>query len=186
MQTALLIMISLALLITLGFLVVILKRFKDLQKPKDGEQNLFLLLQNQLQELTRNMDQKMADTHKTIQSQFGQSVKIITDVTEKLTKLDETNRQVVNFADQLQSLQDILKNPKQRGILGEYYLETLLKNIMPPGGYQMQYEFKDGTIVDAVVFVKDKIIPIDSKFSLENYNRILEAREESERQKLEG
>lgn len=166
-------------------LIVLYKKLHTLGQPKEGEQNLFLMLQNQLQDLTRNMDQKMADTHKTIQSQFGQSVKIITDVTEKLTKLDETNRQVVNFADQLQSLQDILKNPKQRGILGEYYLETLLKNIMPPGGYQMQYPFPDGTIVDAVVFVKDKIIPIDSKFSLENYNRLVDERNETERERLE-
>ncbi|OHA59267.1 MAG: hypothetical protein A2370_01815, partial [Candidatus Vogelbacteria bacterium RIFOXYB1_FULL_42_16] len=111
--------------------------------------------------------------------------KIIRDVTERLTKLDETNRQVVGFADQLQSLQDILKNPKQRGILGEYYLETLLKNVLPPGSFQMQYPFADGTIVDAVVFVKDKIIPIDSKFSLENYNRLAEEQNPAERERLE-
>jgi len=85
----------------------------------------------------------------------------------------------------LENLQDILKNPKQRGILGEYYLEAVLKNVLPPGVFQMQYEFKDGDIVDAVIFVKDKIIPIDSKFSLENYNRILEAKEDGERQKYE-
>jgi DNA recombination protein RmuC len=92
---------------------------------------------------------------------------------------------VVGFTDQLQSLQDILKNPKQRGILGEYYLETLLKNIMPPGSYQMQYPFPDGTIVDAAVFVKDKVIPIDSKFSLENYNRISETSDKIEKERLE-
>ena len=92
-------------------------------------------------------------------------MKIVTDVTERLTKLDETNRQVMNFTDQLKDLQDILKNPKQQGILGEYYLETLLKNILPPTGFQMQYKFADGEIVDAAVFVKDKIIPVDSKFS---------------------
>jgi DNA recombination protein RmuC len=102
-----------------------------------------------------------------------------------LTKLDETNRQVVSFADQLQSLQDILKNPKQRGILGEYYLETLLKNVLPPGQYQMQYGFKNGEIVDAVVFVKDKIIPVDSKFSLENYNRMSETTDPAEKERLE-
>ncbi|MBI1888837.1 MAG: DNA recombination protein RmuC, partial [Candidatus Spechtbacteria bacterium] len=83
------------------------------------------------------------------------------------------------------NLQDILKNPKQRGVLGEYYLETLLTNVMPPGSYQMQYGFKDGTIVDAAVFVKDKIIPIDSKFSLENYNRITETNSQTERERLE-
>jgi len=85
----------------------------------------------------------------------------------------------------LQSLENILKNPKQRGILGEYYLETVLKNVLPPGSYQMQYEFPDKTIVDAVVFVKDKIIPIDSKFSLENYNKMVEERDATEKKRLE-
>ncbi len=92
---------------------------------------------------------------------------------------------MVSFADQLQSLQDILKNPKQRGVLGEYYLETLLKNVLPPGSYQMQYAFPDGNIVDAVVFVKDKIIPVDSKFSLENYNRLVEEKDPLEKERLE-
>ena len=106
-------------------------------------------------------------------------------MTERLTRLDETNKQVISFADQLQSLENILKNPKQRGILGEYYLETVLKNVLPPGSYQMQYEFPDKTIVDAVVFVKDKIIPIDSKFSLENYNKMVEERDATEKKRLE-
>jgi DNA recombination protein RmuC len=97
---------------------------------------------------------------------------------------------VVSFADQLQSLQDILKNPKQRGILGEYYLETLLKNVLPPGSYEMQYKLgtdEDGKelIPDAVVFVKEKIIPIDSKFSLENYNKIIEQKDPIEKERLE-
>jgi len=120
-----------------------------------------------------------------MQAQFDSSSKLITNVTEKLTKLDETNKQVLGFSEQLQSLENILKNPKQRGILGEYFLETLLKNVMPPSSYQMQYKFKDGEIVDAVVFIKDKIIPIDSKFSLENYNKILETNDPKEREVLE-
>ena len=150
-----------------------------------AEGQSLLMLQNQLNEITRTLDAKLGESNKILQSQFGESARIIRDVTEKLVKLDETNRQVVNFADQLQSLQDILKNPKQRGVLGEYYLETLLKNVLPPGSYQMQYEFKDGTIVDAVVFVRDKKIPVDSKFSLENYNRLVEERDAVERERLE-
>ena len=104
---------------------------------------------------------------------------------EKLARLEETNKQVLNFSDQLKSLQDILKNPKQRGVLGEYYLETLLKNVLPPSNYKMQYAFANGEIVDAVVFVKEKIIPVDSKFSLENYNRLAEAKDLSEKERLE-
>ncbi len=153
-------------------------------------------LGEQSKELRQDMDNKLSETHKATQEQFGQatkiiqgitgqSAKLISDVTEKLTKLDETNKQVVNFSSQLQSLQDILKNPKQRGILGEYYLETLLKNALPPGSYEMQYKFKNGDIVDAVVFIKNKIVPIDSKFSLENYNRLVEEKNESEKSRLE-
>ncbi len=152
------------------------------------ETDSLILIQNQLSTLARTMDEKLGESNKEMQEavrhQFGQSQNLIRDITEKLTRLDETNKQVVSFADQLQSLQDILKNPKQRGILGEYYLETLLKNVMPPGSYQMQYAFADGEIVDAAVFVKDKIIPVDSKFSLENYNRIVEERNPAERERL--
>jgi DNA recombination protein RmuC len=132
------------------------------------------------------LDSKLSESNKAMQTQFGQSAKIIQNVTEKLTRLDETNKQVVSFADQLKSLQDVLKNPKQRGVLGEYYLETVLKNVLPPGSYQMQYPFKDGTIVDAVVFVDKRVIPIDSKFSLENYNRILESSDTAERKRYES
>ena len=147
------------------------------------------MLMTQINELARTVDSKLSESQKevneTIRHQTSQSQNTIRDITERLTRLDETNKQVMSFTDQLQSLQDILKNPKQRGILGEYYLETLLKNVMPPGSYQMQYTFPNGDIVDAVVFVKDKIIPIDSKFSLENYNRISETRDPSEKERYE-
>jgi DNA recombination protein RmuC len=157
----------------------------------------FLLIQNQIQNVVKTLDSKLGEHNKTITEQnktvqqhvamqFSQSAKIIRDVTERLTKLDETNRQVVNFSDQLRKLQDVLQNPKQRGVLGEYYLETVLKNVLPPNRFQMQYKFPDGVIVDAVIFLdQGKILPIDSKFSLENYNRLLEAHDPQETERLE-
>lgn len=154
-------------------------------RKKEGDGNGLLMLQNQMNDLARKLDHGLGQSAEIMQKQFGESAKIIREVTERLTRLDETNRQVVSFADQLRNLQDILQNPKQRGILGEYYLETVLKNVLPPGSYQMQYPFKDGNIVDAVIFVKEKIIPVDSKFSLENYNRILETRDQAERERFE-
>jgi DNA recombination protein RmuC len=160
----------------------------ELENKAQNDTGLQLILQ-QLNELSRTVDGKLGESHKQMNESLkfhsSESNKIIRDVTEKLTRLDETNKQVISFADQLQSLQDILKNPKQRGILGEYYLETVLKNVLPPGSYQMQYAFPDGNIVDAVVFVKDKIIPIDSKFSLENYNRMVEERNPGDKKRLE-
>jgi DNA recombination protein RmuC len=151
-----------------------------------AEDKSILMMQEQLKEIRSTLDAKLGESTKTMQAQFSESAKIIRDVTERLVKLDETNKQVVNFADQLQNLQDILKNPKQRGVLGEYYLEAVLKNVLPPDRYKMQYKFPDGEIVDAVIFLeKDKILPIDSKFSLENYNRILQSRDPAERERLE-
>jgi DNA recombination protein RmuC len=167
-------------------IIVLLLRSK--QDGKTDDTGLKLILQ-QINELNRTVDQKIGEStrhmNESVRTQLGESASLIREVTKGLTKLDETNRQVVSFADQLQNLQDILKNPKQRGILGEYYLETLLKNVLAPSQYQMQYAFANGEIVDAAVFVKDKIIPVDSKFSLENYNRMLETNDPTEKERLE-
>ena len=175
--------------IIFGGLLVYFLLEKIIKKNNPEDNTGLQLILTQLNELGRVVDTKIGESHKqvreSLQFHSTESNKIIRDVTEKLTKLDETNKQVVSFADQLQSLENILRNPKQRGILGEYYLETVLKNVLPPGSYQMQYPFPDGTIVDAVVFVKDKIIPIDSKFSLENYNRMIEEQEATEKKRLE-
>jgi DNA recombination protein RmuC len=159
---------------------------KSQEAKKEGEKTGLSLIQNQMNEMARRLDFQLGKSNEAIQRQFIESAKNLREVTERLVKLDETNKQVVNFADQLKNLQDILKNPKQRGVFGEYYLETLLKNAFQPKQYQMQYKFKDGEIVDAVIFFGDKIIPIDSKFSLENYNRIIEETDPSRKEDLEN
>jgi DNA recombination protein RmuC len=161
---------------------VFLLRKKE-EKPNDS---FLMLQQQQWNNLSQILDNRLAESNKTVQFHSSQSTQIIKDVTEKLTRLEETNKQVVSFADQLQQMQDILKNPKQRGVLGEFFLETVLKNVLPPNSYEMQYSFKDGSIVDAAIFVDKRIIPVDSKFSLENYNRMVEAREQNEKKKYES
>jgi DNA recombination protein RmuC len=189
--------IILIIILALVFIALLVLIWLNVSKKepveKKDEIGLNLILQ-QINELNRTVDTKMSESarhmNESMRSQFSESSKLIKDVTEGLTKLDETNRQVVGFTDQLQSLQDILKNPKQRGILGEYYLETLLKNVLPPGSFEMQYKLgkdEEGNdlIPDAVVFVKEKIIPVDSKFSLENYNKIIEQKDPIEKEKLE-
>jgi DNA recombination protein RmuC len=164
-----------------AFIYLTLKK----SQQKEPDSTAIVMLQNQVSDLTKALDSKLGESAKASQHQFAEVFKIVRDVTEGLVRLDETNKQVVNFTDQLKNLQDILKNPKQRGVLGEYYLDTVLKNILPPGQYQLQYKFEDGEIVDAVIFLKDKILSIDSKFSLENYNRIIKEPEGPERERLE-
>ncbi len=177
--------ILIAIIIILGAAIVGLFYFLSRRQTGKGNDPSFLMLQNQLNEIRQALDLKLGDSTKMVHQQSIESGRILRDLVERLVKLEETNKQVVGFADQLQSLQDILKNPKQRGVLGEYYLETALKNVLPPKSYQMQYQFKNSEIVDAVIFIGDKIIPIDSKFSLENYNRLVQERDEKARADIE-
>src|SRR3989344_2619597 len=173
------------ILIIAGLVVAVFFFWRSGQKQQGaGGQEIFMI-QGQIAELRQAVDDKLGTSATMFQQQYSESAKLIQAVTQELTRVSEGQKQVMNITEQLKSLQDILKNPKQRGVLGEYYLESLLKNVMPPASYQMQYAFPNGTIVEAVVFVKDKIIPIDSKFSLENYNRIAEARDQTERDRLQ-
>jgi DNA recombination protein RmuC len=181
------IMLLLLILVLLGLVAGIflyLKSKFEMQKPQDNNQAL-LMLQNQLNELSRVMDNKLSESVRAAHSSESARNELIRNVSEHLTRLQESNKQVLTFTDQLRNLQDILKNPKQRGILGEYFLETLLKNAFQPKQYEMQYKFGDGEIVDAIIRLGDKIIPIDSKFSLENYNRIIDTSDPTEREALE-
>lgn len=186
METTLIVLVILAVIANVILAVVLLRR-KD---PEDdvGGNGLKLVLQ-QVNELARTMDLKLGENTKemsgAIHRQFSESQKLIRDITHEITQVKEIGKQSLSVQDQLRDLQDILKNPKHRGILGEYYLETLLKNVLAPGQYQMQYAFKNGEVVDAAVFVKDKVIPIDSKFSLENYNKLSEEKNDDSRARLE-
>ncbi len=138
---------------------------------------MFKMLSDEMKDIRRTLDERMHQSNENLKYQSSESQKLIREITREITEVKETGKQVMNFTDQLQQLQNMLKNPKGRGILGEYYLETVLKNVLPPRSYQMQYTFPNGDIVDAAVFVKERIIPIDSKFSLENYNRMVETQD---------
>ncbi len=184
------------------FLWFIYSQIKKGREEQNGGQDekSFLLLQNQMQELNKTLDFKMGESSKlmtdSVKTQFeksqklmsdiaGNSQKIIKDVTEKMTEIKETNKQVFGMTEQLQNLEKVLKNQKQRGTLGEAGLDLILSNILPPTAYQMQYSFKDGDIVDAVIHTKDGIIPVDAKFSLDNYNRIINEEDEDKKLILE-
>lgn len=176
-------------------------------KQKWGDGKDVNLLQKHIFELTKMMESKISETNKNLDYRLSESNKMIVDnlqktfatnskisedsnkriedITKKLWELDETNKQIKDIGNQLEWLENILKNPKQRGILWEYFLETVLKNILPPENYKFQYGFKNGEIVDAVIFIKKNIIPIDSKFSLENYNKFIGAKTDTEKEKYQ-
>lgn len=172
-----------------GVLYSVTRRMQD-QKPDSGVD----LIKADVTELNRTianlqtvlgdkLERNATNMQTSMQKQLGESMKLVGDVSQRLTKLDETNRRVVDVADELKTLQNVLQNPKQRGVFGEYYLESVLSNILPSKNFKMQYGFKDGVIADAVVFLdKGQMLAVDSKFSLENYNRMVQSANKAERE----
>jgi len=177
-------------IIILGVLCVALLAFVTWQNFKPAKvTDAHLLLKADMTQLTESIGQlkdglqkqltsQLGASNKQMAAQYAESAKIIRDVTQRLTELDKTNKNVGDIASELKTLQNVLQNPKQRGVVGEYYLEQILKNMLPPGSFQLQYRLDEGTTVDAVVILDKMLLPIDSKFSLENYNRLVEAKAE--------
>lgn len=183
------------------FLFFILKQVKKNSESKKDDQS-FLMLQAQLEELKKGnekiaesnfalqssneklksdlgekisekLSQNQRDMNDSVKHQFMESQKLIKNITDELGEVKKTSGEVAGFAEGLKNLQDILQNSKQRGALGEYFLESTIKNILPVDSYEFQYSFKSGEIVDAVIKLPEGIVPVDSKFSLENYNNFI-------------
>src|SRR4051812_6998743 len=191
------VLLVILLIVVLGMgaaLFAISQRLRDM-KPQDNSSGVEMI-KSDVTELNRTiaalqttlgdkLERNATNMQSSMQRQLTESGKLVSDVTQRLAKLDETNRRVVDVADELKTLQNVLQNPKQRGVFGEFYLQSVLDNLMAPGQYEMQYKFSDGEIVDAVIFLeKGQVLPIDSKFSLENYNRMIEASDKAERDRL--
>ena len=141
-------------------------------------------------QITDRLDKNQALMLNSIEKQFSASSRIINEVTRSLTELKETNKQVVSITDELKTLQNVLQNPKQRGVLGEYYLQSVLENVLPPDRFKLQHKIGQGDdgrdlICDAVILLdKGVMLPVDSKFSLENYNRLIEEKNPARRETL--
>jgi len=163
--------------------------YKSKKEGSEQSNTTLIILQNQINEITKMLDARLHESRKEmreqVQFQFGESQKLIKDITKQLTEVREGNKQVFGIAEQLQNLEKVLKNQKQRGNLGEAGLALILGNILPSTAYKMQYEFKNGDKVDAAIITPDGIIPVDAKYSLDNYNRIINEKDESRKLELE-
>jgi len=200
-QTILIVLFSIIGILAGGFVTWLVFGRKEKTNEKGND---MVMMQQQLNHLTEIFDNKLAgfqkqfgesnkDIQNAVREQFGESQKLIQSinkqmteqllgVTKGVTEVTESTKQIFNVADQLSNLEKVLKHQKQRGNLGEASLELSLSNILPPEAYQMQYLFPDGDQVDAVVKTKEGLIPVDAKFSLDNYNRIIN--EDNEERKV--
>ena len=154
-MTLLAALIAVLIVLILGLIALVYRVWNKLQEPAPVAPPLdtspFMLMQNEMGQMRRDIDTKLLE------------------VVRGVSATQESTKQVFTIAEQLQNLEKVLKHQKQRGNLGEATLELILGNILPPGAYSMQYEFPGGETVDAIIRTKEGIIPIDAKFSLDNY-----------------
>ena len=183
--------ITLSIITIFGFTVIIFLILKKDNKDDSQDDKL----KEVRDEITKIKDEMKGSLEKNLDfiqkqsfessRQWNDTSKIIKTVTSELEQVKNTNKQVVDFTGQLKNLEKVLSNSKNRGSLGESSLELILQNILPPQSYQMQYSFNNGETVDAIVKIKDKILPVDAKFSLENYRRIIDEEDKDKKLELE-
>jgi len=165
------------------------------KKPENDEKGLNLLL-NQMNEVNRSIQDSQKNTAQVSSDQFARSQQLIQDinkqmteqlltVTKGVTEVTESTKQVFTIAEQLGNLEKVLKHQKQRGNWGEAALELVLQNSLDPTSYSLQYVFKKGEVVDAIIKTKEGIIPVDAKFSMDNYSRLVNEENESRKVELE-
>jgi len=189
-------LIIVLLVANLGVLLFLVMRKSDSQE--DGR--VLMMLQNQIQDLARGVDTRLGEgtraMNESVHRQFTQSQELISniqramseqlvEVVRGVTETKESTKQVFTIAEQLHNLEKVLTHQKQRGNLGEASLELILGNILPPTAFKMQYDFPGGETVDAAIMTKEGIIPVDAKFSLDNYNRLVNAIDDKQREELE-
>ena len=184
-------LLALVLLTVGGFIAIVFVMMKQISSLKEGMKNdtALGLIKQDLQGLTNTLNDRMDKSNvsvtEAISRQFAASSRLIGEVTRDLTELKESNKQVLGITDELKLLQNTLQNPKQRGVLGEYFLQSVLENVLPPDRFELQYKFANGDIVDAIIKLdRGQILPVDSKFSLENYNRLVEEKDKTRQDAL--
>jgi len=191
MNSILIAAVIVLILAVLGLLVWLISSSFAGRKEIAGQAAGISLLQQQLEALKAAQDKTSENLQKSLQvgqatltQSLQASQKVLTDLHSQIGQLQGTSAQMMRIGDEVRRLQDILSSPKLRGQMGEWSLENLLANILPKDSYKLQYAFKDGKMVDALIEMADFSVPVDAKFPLPSFERILKAQTDDEKAKL--
>jgi DNA recombination protein RmuC len=161
------------------------------QQLGDSLNNSTQQVNQQIAQLTSQINQQLFSVTKQMQETTGQigtrldtAAKVIKDVSQNLGELSKASERIFDVGKDIAKLQEILRAPKARGLLGELFLGELLGQIIPQEYYQLQFRFKTGDIVDAVVFLGPRLVPIDAKFPLDNFRKMIEGETDEDRKPL--
>ncbi len=157
------------------------RRIKGLEGRGGSEQALFVM-QQQIANLTTQLTSQLNAVTSQVSERLGNTTQVVTSVKESLGRMEEANRRIFEVGKDISSLQDLLRAPTFRGEVGEFLLANLLGQILPQEHFTLKHKFKNGEVVDAVIRLGNRLVPVDSKFPLENFKKMLESGGEEEKQ----
>ncbi len=166
------------IILSIALIVVVLVLI--LRKPQDNGQS-FALLQQRIGQVEEQVKKGLEDGNKTVSEKFENSLRVIGDIKKTIGSLEETNKQMLEIGKDIAGLQDLLRPPKIRGGLGEVTLINILSELLPRQNFEEQYRFRNGVIVDAVIKVGNRLVPVDSKFPLDSFERYLAATDDKDK-----
>jgi DNA recombination protein RmuC len=158
------------------------RRIKELEERRGSEQAL-LLMQQQIANLTTQLTNQLNAITSQVNERLGNTTEVVASVKESLGRMEEVNRRIYEVGKDISSLQELLRAPTFRGEVGEFFLANLLGQILPQEHFTLKHKFKSGEIVDAVIRLGNRLVPVDSKFPLENFKKMLESSGEDDKQR---
>jgi len=138
-------------------------------------------INTQLRGITDQVNRQLQSSSGEVSKRLDNAARVIGDVQKNIGELSEASKRIFEIGKDISTLQEILQPPKLRGGLGEQFLGELLSQILPSEFFTLQYSFSSGERVDAVVRLGERFVPIDSKFPLDNFKRIIECKTEEEK-----
>jgi DNA recombination protein RmuC len=201
MNTAILILLGTVLLVLIWMLIQSRNRTADPAITMMQQEVLSLrgqltdtilknqeIVNQQLGQVTTQVNARLSEVTQQLQRSTGDlntrldnAARVVQEVSKGLGSLGEATKKVFDVGKDIASLQEILRAPKLRGVLGELFLGDLLAQILPPPHYTLQYRFRSGEAVDAVIRLGQNLVPVDAKFPLENFRRVIETVSDEER-----
>lgn len=168
------IVIIIILFIGLG---VLLWLILDMRKKAGDTEHTKLMMEwlkeikHDTEESRKSTERNISETNKQVNERLDMAGRVISELKKELGSMNQ-------IGPDIRRLSEVLASPKARGNFGEEILEAMLGQVLPKSSYEVQYRFKNGETVDAMIRVGEKILPIDSKFSMENFRLMKEARDD--------